>query len=122
MFRAMVLTAVLVATGAPGEAGDREKGSVDAPSAFTLGAVQRELRAGLSQAEVAERLGSPNILTRDADGREAWVYDRVATDVEVTSASVSLGGGGIGRAAASRDSWAWAAARASRRRPRRSAR
>jgi hypothetical protein len=34
-----------------------------APAAFTLGRVQKELRQGLSQAEVVERLGSPNIRT-----------------------------------------------------------
>jgi hypothetical protein len=51
---------------------------------------------GLSQADVAERLGSPNILAREADGREAWVYDRVASEVEVSSSGVSLGGVGSG--------------------------
>jgi hypothetical protein len=58
--------------------------------------VQRQLRQGLSQTEVVERLGSPNILTRDASGREAWVYDRLATERESAGVSLGVGGGGIG--------------------------
>jgi len=88
----VVLAAGVAASGAEG----RENGS---PSAFTLGLVQKELRTGLSQAEVVERLGSPNILTRDAGGHEAWVYDRVASDVEVSGGSVGVGG--VGSAAGS---------------------
>jgi hypothetical protein len=66
------------------------------PSAFTLGIVQKELRSGLSQADVAERLGAPNILTRDAEGREAWVYDKVSSEIEASSGSVGVGGLGSG--------------------------
>jgi hypothetical protein len=73
-----------------------DEAKAEAPSAFTLGAVQKELRPGLSQAEVVERLGSPNILTRDRDGREAWVYDRVMTEVETSKSGASVGGGGTG--------------------------
>jgi hypothetical protein len=95
MLRAMgVAVAVLAAGVAAAGAEGREKPGAGAPSAFTLGLVQKELRAGLSQAEVAERLGSPNILTRDGAGREAWVYDRVSSDVEVSGGSVGLGGVG----------------------------
>jgi outer membrane protein assembly factor BamE (lipoprotein component of BamABCDE complex) len=63
---------------------------------FRLGLVQRELKPGLSQAEVVEKLGSPNILTRDAMGREAWVYDRVASEYEQSNSGVGVGGGGTG--------------------------
>lgn len=47
---------------------------------MTLGLVQKEIRKGMSQAEVISALGSPNILTRDAEGKEAWVYDKIATE------------------------------------------
>jgi len=47
---------------------------------MTLGVVQKEIRKGMSQAEVISALGSPNILTRDAEGKETWVYDKVATE------------------------------------------
>jgi hypothetical protein len=97
MFRVMGVTLLALATlVAAAEAKDGDKAKPDSSSAFTLGVVQRELRSGLSQAEVVERLGSPNILTRDGAGREAWVYDRVSSDVEVSSAGVGIGGLGAG--------------------------
>ncbi len=49
---------------------------------MTLGVVQKEIRKGLSQAEVVEALGSPNIVTRDAEGHETWVYDKAATEAQ----------------------------------------
>ncbi len=90
MFRVQTVAIVLVTASVAG-AGEAEKAR-PAASAFTLGLVQKELRAGLSQAEVVERLGAPNLLTRDAHGREAWVYDRVASEVESSSGSVGIGG------------------------------
>jgi len=47
---------------------------------MTLGVVQKTIRAGLTQDEVAVALGSPNIVTRDAEGRETWIYDKVASE------------------------------------------
>jgi outer membrane protein assembly factor BamE (lipoprotein component of BamABCDE complex) len=47
---------------------------------MTLGTVQREIRVGMSGAEVAAALGSPNIVTTDEQRRETWVYDRMATE------------------------------------------
>jgi len=60
---------------------------------LTLGLVQKNVRKGMSQAEVARVLGSPNIVTTDRDGSETWIYDKVA--VEAESARVS-GGAGAG--------------------------
>ncbi len=86
---------VAVALGAvPAATAERDK--AEAPRAFTLGLVQKALRPGLSQADVAERLGSPNIVARETDGREAWVYDKVSTEVEASSGSVGVGGLGTG--------------------------
>ena len=59
---------------------------------LTVGVVQKQIRAGMSQAEVAEALGSPNIVTRDSDGREAWIYDKIGTEASYSS---SGGGGSI---------------------------
>jgi len=97
MVRVMGVTLAALATVAGvADAGDAEKGKAEAPSAFTLGVVQKELRSGMSQAEVVERLGSPNILTRDGTGREAWVYDRVSSEIEISNAGVRVGGAGSG--------------------------
>ncbi len=57
---------------------------------LTAGAVQRDIRKGMSQAAVADALGSPNIAARDLDGKESWIYDRIATE-----ASYSAGNNGI---------------------------
>lgn len=43
----------------------------------------------MSGAEVAQVLGSPNIVTTDEKRREAWIYDKVATE---TAYSTSSGG------------------------------
>jgi outer membrane protein assembly factor BamE (lipoprotein component of BamABCDE complex) len=47
---------------------------------LTVGTVQREIRVGMSGAQVAEALGSPNIVSTDEEGREVWIYDKIATD------------------------------------------
>ena len=47
---------------------------------LTVGTVQKEIRVGMSGTEVAQVLGSPNIVSTDEKGREVWIYDRIATD------------------------------------------
>jgi len=59
---------------------------------MTLGIVQREIRNGMSQAAVAEALGSPNIVTRDAGGQETWVYDKIATEASYSNSRGGAGG------------------------------
>jgi hypothetical protein len=86
---------VLLALASP--AGAAPAGGRDAAQEFTLGLVQKELKPGLDQAEVAVRLGSPNIVTRDAAGREAWIYDKVSTEID--SSGHHVGMGGLGSAA-----------------------
>lgn len=68
---------------------------------LTVGTVQREIHHGMSGAEVAEVLGSPNIVSRDEQGREVWIYDRISTDTVYSSSeggvsSLILGGVGGG--------------------------
>jgi outer membrane protein assembly factor BamE (lipoprotein component of BamABCDE complex) len=46
---------------------------------MTVGKVQREIRVGMSGAEVAQVLGSPNVVTTDEERREVWVYDKIST-------------------------------------------
>ncbi|AJF06297.1 outer membrane protein assembly factor BamE [Geoalkalibacter subterraneus] len=47
---------------------------------LTVGTVQKEIKKGMSGAEVAAALGSPNIVTTDEQGREVWIYDKISTD------------------------------------------
>ncbi|MFA4875758.1 MAG: outer membrane protein assembly factor BamE [bacterium] len=55
---------------------------------LTVGLVQRDIKVGMSQADVAEALGSPNIVTKDANEKETWIYDKIASE-----ASYSQSGG-----------------------------
>lgn len=48
---------------------------------LTAGSVQRDVYIGMSGAEVAEALGSPNIVTTDDDRNETWIYDKISTQV-----------------------------------------
>lgn len=52
---------------------------------FTLGVAQREIAQGMSQADVTTAIGSPNIVTKDSEGKETWIYDKIATDVRQSS-------------------------------------
>jgi outer membrane protein assembly factor BamE (lipoprotein component of BamABCDE complex) len=54
---------------------------------MTVGKVQREIRVGMSGAEVAAALGSPNIVSTDEERREVWIYDKIATDRAFSSSS-----------------------------------
>jgi outer membrane protein assembly factor BamE (lipoprotein component of BamABCDE complex) len=64
---------------------------------MTVGVVQKEISVGMSQTDVAEALGSPNIVTRDNEGKEAWVYDKIATEASYSNSSAGVRGGvGVG--------------------------
>jgi outer membrane protein assembly factor BamE (lipoprotein component of BamABCDE complex) len=54
---------------------------------LSVGKVQREIRVGMSSAEVVEVLGSPNMVTTDEKRREVWVYDKIATDHAYSTSS-----------------------------------
>jgi len=59
---------------------------------MTVGVVQKEIREGMSQADVAAALGSPNIVTRDSAGDETWIYDKIATEASYSSDSGAIAG------------------------------
>lgn len=66
---------------------------VRASENMTVGKVQRCIRVGMTNAEVVESLGSPNIVSTDEQRREVWVYDKLATETVYSQTAV---GGGIG--------------------------
>jgi len=53
----------------------------DSGDRVTVGTVQREITIGMSAADVAIKLGSPNLVTTDEKRREVWIYDKMATEV-----------------------------------------
>ena len=67
---------------------------------MTLGVVQSSIREGMAQSDVATALGSPNIVTTDADGSETWIYDKIATETSRSESErtqkTSVAAGGLG--------------------------
>ena len=59
---------------------------------LTVGLVQARITKGMSGAEVSEVLGSPNIVTKDESGGEAWIYDKIATEASYSSDTGGVGG------------------------------
>ena len=78
-FRVIALALVLAATATSCLKTPRQEIDSDADR-ITVGTVQREIKVGMDAASVAEALGSPNIVTTDAERREVWVYDKISTD------------------------------------------
>lgn len=81
----------------------REQVQDDSTDKMTVGKVQREIRVGMSGAEVAQVLGSPNIVSTDEERREVWIYDKIATDRAYSTSSggvsaliLGWGGGAAG--------------------------
>ena len=74
---------------------------------LTVGVVQKEIRLGMAGSQVAEILGSPNIVTTDEQRREVWVYDKIGTEVAYSRSGgtivgllFSSSGGGLGAGSA----------------------
>ena len=101
MFRTIFASIGMLAsaTGCMSGAQHRADAQDDSTARLTVGTVQREIRVGLTGAEVVDVLGAPNVVTTDAERNETWVYDKVATEsVHSTSsagvAALILGAGG----------------------------
>ena len=82
----VVLLSVIIA-GCASAGNHRRAVQDDTGDRLTVGTVQKEIRVGMSGAEVAEVLGSPNIVSTDEERREVWIYDKVATDYVQSSSS-----------------------------------
>jgi outer membrane protein assembly factor BamE (lipoprotein component of BamABCDE complex) len=54
---------------------------------FELGLIQKEIHEGMTQDQVAITIGSPNIVTFDQGKKEAWIYDKIATEVRQSGSS-----------------------------------
>jgi len=68
---------------------------------LTVGVVQKYVHNGMSQDEVAMALGSPNIVTQDANGKETWIYDKMSSSITGRDKNESS----IEEATAIRNSW-----------------
>ena len=78
----MVLTVAVVLTGLTGCMASQHRRAVqdDSGDRVTVGTVQQSIHVGMSGAEVAEVLGSPNIVSTDEERREVWIYDKITSE------------------------------------------
>jgi len=85
-FRVLLLLATLLAGCQASHHAGQVQESLEGDR-LTVGTVQREVRIGMSSADVAAALGSPNVVSTDELGREVWIYDKTATDVVSSGSS-----------------------------------
>ena len=76
----VTILALLAGLGCASSTHQSELHSVEQRN-LTAGIVQREIHKGMDQGAGAEALGSPNIVSRDKEGRETWIYDKIASEV-----------------------------------------
>ncbi len=101
--------AALLAAGCGATHHAAEVREADDIDRVTVGTVQKEIRLGMSAADVATVLGSPNIVTTDDQRQETWIYDKISSDVTYSKSSGTVvgllfggsgGGAGVGSSSA----------------------
>ena len=112
----LAISLVALFSGCQTAAQHRQDVQDDSGDRLTVGKVQREIREGMSSADVVSVLGSPNMVSTDDQRREVWVYDKISTERAYStssggvnalilgfggSAAGGLGGGGSSSAGAS---------------------
>lgn len=112
MYLKHTLVAVLATVFAAGCSATHHTADVraaDETDRVTVGTVQREIQMGMSAADVAGVLGSPNIVTTDDQRQETWIYDKISSEVSYSKSSGTIvglifgssgGGAGIGTTSA----------------------
>ena len=110
---AMLAVAGLITAGCSATHHAADVRAADDADRITVGTVQREVRIGMSAAEVASTLGSPNIVTTDDERQETWIYDKISSDVTYSRSSGTVvgllfgssgGGAGVGSMSAGSES------------------
>lgn len=84
---ACLLAAAVWAAGCMSAADHHAAVNDNTKDRITAGKVQREIKVGMTNAQVAEILGAPNVVTTDDQRREVWVYDKIATQQVYSTSS-----------------------------------
>ncbi len=95
MFRILTIAAVLTLAGCTGA----QHYNPQSDEQLTVGKVQAEVRIGMSGGQVAEVLGSPNIVSTDDSRNEVWIYDKISTQyvrADAQAGILAIGGGSDG--------------------------
>ncbi len=83
----LCISLMVVTSGCMSAAEHRAAVQDNSGERLTVGTVQKEIAVGMSGADVAAVLGSPNIVTTDENRQESWIYDKIATDVSYSTSS-----------------------------------
>lgn len=92
MYRIILILAIMGLAGCTGA----QHYNPQADEQLTVGAVQQEIRIGMAGGQVAEILGSPNIVSTDEDRNEVWIYDKISTQyvrADTKAGILAIGGG-----------------------------
>ena len=89
LFIAILSAFILVGCATAGE--HRKNVQDNTGDKVTVGTVQKEIKQGMSGAEVAAALGSPNIVSTDEKRREVWIYDKISTDRVFSTSGAKTG-------------------------------
>lgn len=87
MYAVCLLSCVFLITSC---ASTQKNANTSTTDNISVGKVQREIKIGMTSAEVVEVLGSPNIVTTDEERREVWVYDKISTQIDSSSSSKGI--------------------------------
>jgi outer membrane protein assembly factor BamE (lipoprotein component of BamABCDE complex) len=93
MLRLLAVLVVIVLVGACSASQHRAEVQEPVGDDLTVGTVQKEVRVGMSGGEVAQVLGSPNIVSTDENRREVWIYDKVSTETAYSTSNALILGG-----------------------------
>lgn len=99
-FAIAVLAVAIVTAGCSATQHAADVRGAAAADRVTVGTVQREVNLGMSAADVATVLGSPNIVTADQDRHETWIYDKISSEVAYSRSSGAIVGLVFGGSAA----------------------
>jgi len=98
--KAVTAMAVLLTAGCSATHHATDVRAADDIDRVTVGTVQKEIVIGMSAADVAAVLGSPNIVTTEEERQETWIYDKISTDVTYSRSSGTIVGLIFGNSAA----------------------
>ncbi len=92
MYRVILIAAFVGMAGCTGA----QHYDPEADEQLTVGTVQKEIHIGMAGGQVAEILGSPNIVSTDEDRNEVWIYDKISTQyvrADAQAGILAIGGG-----------------------------
>jgi len=96
----LLFAAVALVAGCSAQYHARDVRAAEETDRLTVGTVQKEIRVGMSAADVAQVLGSPNIVTTDDQRLETWIYDKISSDVTYSRSEGTIIGMIFGNSAA----------------------